>query len=220
MKKQYIILIVSLFIFSLTLFSCGSEDTVTPDIPIQTSRSDPIETSSTLEPVKPVESETKETETSSPETETTETAPPETQKPVVPDIPETVEKAPNAKAQALVDLAKSLIGTTFKLGGVGPDQFDNSGFVYYVCKENGITIPRLAAGMNTAGTTLARKDMLPGDIAVFCNDIGGPPAFVGIYIGDGKFIACNNPDSPTHVQNMDSNYWTPRFISGRRVADP
>ncbi|MBO4453337.1 MAG: C40 family peptidase [Clostridia bacterium] len=151
----------------------------------------------------------------------------EPSEPVSEDVPEDVSGEESAEeissdgpltpADEVVALANSLIGTPYVRGGTTPEGFDNSGFVYYCFKQIGVKIPRQLAKIATAGTELTREEMEPGDIAVFANEIGGPAGFVGIYIGNGRFIACSNPEKPTAVKNMDSEYWTPRFISGRRV---
>ena len=126
---------------------------------------------------------------------------------------------PGTTAEGIVALANKLIGKKYKSGGVGPDTFDNSGFVYYVCRQNGVAMPRMISEMLHYGTEIkSESDMQPGDVAIFCNEIDGPAAFVGIYVGGGKFIACNNEDTPTKLQTMDIPYWQARFICGRRVG--
>lgn len=119
---------------------------------------------------------------------------------------------------AIANLANSLIGTPFKMGGTGPDSFDNPGFVYYCYKQNGINIPRNAAGMSTWGTEIQDNDIEAGDILVFANDIGGDPGFVGIYIGEYKMVACSNPSRPTDTMAINVEYWSSRFITARRAG--
>ena len=200
-----IALILALFIASAVLMtSCGGEpeeikkDTETTEKPID------------FESIDVPETEESETEAG------IETAEPETEA-------ETEESEPNGDGassgvglDALL-LAKKLIGTKFKFGGTGPDEFDNSGFIYYIFKESGVEVPRLARDMHLCGRDVSRADIAPGDILVFANEIGGGAEFVGIYAGDGQFIACNNPDSPTKLQPI-GNYWEARFISARRVG--
>ena len=118
----------------------------------------------------------------------------------------------------IADLAVSLVGTSFKMGGVGPTEFDNPGFVYYCYRQQGITIPRRAPGMAQAGTEVAKDQLQPGDVVIFSNDIGGEPAFVGIYIGNQQFVACNNPETTTKIQKMNNNYFTSRYITARRYS--
>ena len=126
------------------------------------------------------------------------------------------ERSSNAGLEAL-RLAEKLIGTEYALGGVGPDKFDNSGFIYYIFKECGVDIPRLTPDIANFGKAVSRADVAPGDILVFSNEIGGGPAFVAIYAGDGNFIACFKPEKPTQLQPM-GDYWDARFITARRAG--
>ena len=102
------------------------------------------------------------------------------------------------------------MGTSFKLGGVGPAEFDNPGFVYYCYRQTA-----MAAG----GREVVRDALQAGDIVVFSNEIGGTADFVGIYIGSGQFVSCNNPSQPTGAQSLSSGYWSERFLTARRYGD-
>ena len=126
------------------------------------------------------------------------------------------EASENGKA--IAQLAVSLIGTPFEFGKSGPDAFDNPGFVVYCYKQNGHTVPAKASKMATWGEDVPPDMLQAGDIVVFANDVGGEPSFCGIYIGDEQFVACNNPDSPTKAQKLDSSYWGPRFVAARRPS--
>lgn len=154
----------------------------------------------------------------------------ETEKPYESSIPN-AEPAPAAEqvsddqktedqrnAERIVSMAYELIGREFESGGSGPETFDNSGFVYYICRENGIEIPRRSSEMADYGVGVGWDDLCPGDICVMANEIDGPAGFVGIYVGDMQFIACNKPGTVVTLQNLDVSYWRDRFISGRRVA--
>lgn len=132
----------------------------------------------------------------------------------------TVQPDPGASATgtAIAALANSLVGTSFKLGGVGPTEFDNPGFVYYCYKQNGITVPRKASAIAAGGTEVGREALQAGDIVVFSNEIGGAADFVGIYVGSGQFVSCNNPSQPTGVQSLSAGYWSERFLTARRYG--
>ncbi len=117
---------------------------------------------------------------------------------------------------AIAQLAISLIGTPFKNGGSGPNSFDNPGFVMYCYKQNGYTVPRKATAINNYGMDVNPEEIQPGDILVFCNEIGEDAGFVGIYIGDNRFVASTNPNSGTKTHTLDSSYWAQRFLSARR----
>ena len=125
-------------------------------------------------------------------------------------------KATSATRNAVVATAKAKIGTEFALGGVGPDTFDNSGFVYYCYKTNGVTIPRLASDMALCGKEVSLADAEPGDIMVFSNSVGGPAEFVGIYTGNKNFIASYKPGKPTKQSGL-AGYWDERLITVRRL---
>ena len=85
--------------------------------------------------------------------------------------------------------------------------------------NDGITVPRKASAMAAGGRDVGRDALQAGDIVVFSNEIGGTADFVGIYIGSGQFVSCNNPSQPTSVQSLSSGYWSERFLTARRYGD-
>ena len=138
-----------------------------------------------------------------------------------PEIPE-VEDAPeqflaSSTAEAIVELAKSLEGAAFEWGASGPDTFDNSGFVCYCFAQNGVIVPRITSDMLSDGLNVERESLLPGDLVFFSFD-GSTPNYVGIYIGDGKFIAENSEESPVAVRDMSAGYYSSLFVCARRYA--
>ena len=128
---------------------------------------------------------------------------------------------PNDTGVKIAQLAVSLIGTEFEFGANGPDAFDNPSFVVYCYKQFGYTVPRKASSMASFGQEVAKSDMKAGDILLFCDDLengNGVPDFCGIYIGDNRFVSCNNPSSPTKSQKLNVSYWQERLVSVRRPA--
>ncbi len=121
-----------------------------------------------------------------------------------------------SSVNSVVALAESLIGAEFEWGAAGPDTFDNSGFAYYCFKENGITIPRKTVEMFASGTAVEREDLLPGDLVFFTYNDDRSASYVGIYMGDGQFIAENNEDSPVCIHDMTLDYYTKIYIGARR----
>ncbi len=117
----------------------------------------------------------------------------------------------------IAQTAISLIGTPFESNAGGPDAFDNPGFVAYCYKQAGFSVPRRASAMASFGKEASLDALQPGDLLLFCNDIGGEAQFVGIYIGDDQFVACNNPGSLTKAQKIDNKYWLPRLLAARRA---
>lgn len=180
----------------------------------------------TVPPAAHTTTKPKETEATVPQGEITAAPRPDTNPTKAPEPGTDVTTAPSAAPQpggsatgtAIANLANSLIGTPYKLGGTGPSEFDNPGFVYYCYKQNGITIPRNAAAMAAWGTEIQDNDIEAGDILVFANDIGGDPGFVAVYIGDYKMVACSNPERPTDTLAINVDYWSSRFITARRAG--
>lgn len=117
---------------------------------------------------------------------------------------------------AIANLAISLVGTPFKNGGNGPAEFDNPGFVAYCYKQNGFTAPRKATSLLNYGVDITPEAIQPGDILVFCNELGEDAGFVGIYIGNHQFVASTNPNSGTKVHKLNNSYWGPRLLAARR----
>ncbi len=117
---------------------------------------------------------------------------------------------------AIANLAISLIGTPFASNGSAPSSFDNPSFVVYCYKQSGYTVPRKATQIIDYGFDVNPEEIQPGDILVFCNTIGEEAGFVGIYIGSNQFVASTNPEKGTVVHQLNSSYWSQRFLSARR----
>lgn len=119
---------------------------------------------------------------------------------------------------AIAALAISLVGAPYEAGKSGPASFDNPGFVAYCYRQSGFTVPRKAKDMAGYGKEVYPDEIQPGDILLFCNEPQGAISFAGIYIGDNRFISCNNPESPTKEQRLDVSYWAQRFVMARRFV--
>ena len=90
------------------------------------------------------------------------------------------------RGQALVNSAKKYLGVPYVWGGTSPRGFDCSGLVQYVCRQNGISVPRVAASQRNAGRYVSRANLQPGDLVFFGN--GGRITHVGIYVGNGNMM--------------------------------
>lgn len=95
--------------------------------------------------------------------------------------------------------------------------FDCSGFVLSLYQRSlGHTLPRTAAQQAGATSTIARKDLEPGDL-VFFNTLRRQYSHVGIYIGEGRFIHSPRAGASIRIESMASSYWQKRFNGARRV---
>lgn len=159
-----------------------------------------------------------------PDESTAESEPPSEEPPPVvrPDTAETDlptenadEPAPSAGAAEVVALAQSLLGIDFVEGGDTPAGFDNSGFIYYVLRENGyITCPRGVSQQAAMGTALEYDQIKPGDLVFFYNESATGAGFGGIYAGGGKMIACLMPGTVVREVDITTDYYRSNFYQG------
>lgn len=131
-------------------------------------------------------------------------------------ITTTAPNVPIENDNSIVQTAEALIGIPFADNGITPaDGFDNSGFIYYVLRENGfINCPRHTAEQAAMGTHIDYDELKAGDLAFFSSEDSGNPDFGGIYIGEGKMIYSPMPGQTVKVADVTSDYWKNSFIVG------
>lgn len=130
------------------------------------------------------------------------------------DPSDSSESYPN-EALGIVATANSLIGVPFLENGSDPDGFDNSGFIYYVLRENGyITCPRGTEAQSVMGTRLDYDSIKEGDLVFFTDEGGEEVSFGGIYAGDGKMIACLMPGTLVKEVDITTEYYRTNFYGG------
>ena len=131
----------------------------------------------------------------------------------VPEI--TVSTPPSETGEQIATLASSLIGVPFAENGSSPDGFDNSGFIYYVLRENGyITCPRTTEAQSCMGTRVGLDSLQTGDLVFFGNDGSGEADFGGIYVGGGVMIACLMPGTNVREVDITTDYYVSNFYGG------
>lgn len=116
----------------------------------------------------------------------------------------------------IVQTAEALIGIPFAENGTAPSEgFDNSGFIYYVLRENGfINCPRLTPDQAAMGTHISYDELKSGDLAFFSTADSGNPDFGGIYIGEGQMIYSPMPGQTVKIADITSDYWKNSFVIG------
>ncbi len=123
----------------------------------------------------------------------------------------------NTKIEKMISLAKSKLGDSYAPAKAGPDHFDCSGFVYYLHKESGISIPRSSLAQSKSGKQLTREQIKRGDILFFDTHNRGHVNHSGIYLGEGKFIHSSSGKAyGVTISDLDKGFYKEKFLWGIR----
>lgn len=105
-----------------------------------------------------------------------------------------------------ISAGRSVLGTPYRTAGKGPGGFDCSGFVSWAYKSEGVNLPSFTGALAGVGHRVpSLSQAKPGDLVFFR---GG--AHVGIYTGNGNFIASNTTRGVEEL-SMTSGYWGSTF---------
>lgn len=160
-----------------------------------------------------------EAQTETPQTTTSDS--PATVPPPQEMMTTTVPTAPpviitdSTQTNGIVATAEALMGIEFAEGGDEPSEgFDNSGFIYYVLRENGyIACPRQISGQLEWGSTVGIEEIKAGDVLYFSDEPGGRASFGGIYTGSGTMIYSPYPGEKVKSADITAPYWQSRFVT-------
>jgi cell wall-associated NlpC family hydrolase len=112
----------------------------------------------------------------------------------------------------VVRYARRFVGVPYAWGGTSPRTgFDCSGFVRYVYKRFGISLPHSSYGDMAHGRPVVRKHLLPGDLVFFA---GG--SHVGIYVGSNRMIDAPYSGAVVHITTM-SDWYAYEYDGARRL---
>ncbi|MEW1959770.1 C40 family peptidase [Kineococcus sp. NPDC059986] len=107
------------------------------------------------------------------------------------------------KRAAIIALGKQYLGTMYKWGGAAPGGFDCSGLLYYIFKENGITLPRVSFQQATSGKRTALSDLKAGDLVAWDNSPRNPGAdHIALYLGNGQILEAPKAGVPVRIRSL------------------
>ena len=104
------------------------------------------------------------------------------------------------RAQQAVNYALAQVGKGYVMGTTGPSTFDCSGLMYAAYKQVGISLPRTSQAQFSAGTSVSKGDLQPGDLVFYYGGI----THVGMYIGNGQIVHAANPRSGVVTAGVNS----------------
>ncbi len=134
--------------------------------------------------------------------------------PTVVPTPATPATSGSSLYDKVIQAAKSQQGIPYVWGGSTTAGFDCSGFIYYVLKQAGITIPRT----NTTGYDARSYDIskpIPGDLVFFANTYRPGISHMGIYLGNNQFIHAGG--DRVQISSLSSKYWGSKFDGFKRL---
>jgi len=125
----------------------------------------------------------------------------------------------STKRKSFPKFAQKYLGKKYVWGATGPYRFDCSGFTSYVCKKNGVNIPRRAISQSKVGKYVSRSNLKAGDLIFFDTSKRrrGFVNHVGIYIGHNKFIHASSAKKKVVVTSLNKPFYRSRFKWGRRM---
>jgi len=130
---------------------------------------------------------------------------------------------PKVKYQAnkknLGKMIKQLQGSPYVWAEEGPNNFDCSGFTYYLYGSMGIEIPRVARHQAKVGKRVEAKNLQYGDLIFFATNKRNNKKIthVGMYLGDGWFTHASTVKHEVIYSNLfTSPYYKKRLRICRR----
>ncbi len=107
-------------------------------------------------------------------------------------------------AAAVAEAARH-VGKPYRYGATGPGSFDCSGFVQYVYRQVGVSLPRTSAQQAAAARPVPRGSEQLGDLIIFRT--GGTVTHLGIYAGEGTmWVARRTGTTVTRQRIYTSTY--------------
>ncbi len=126
----------------------------------------------------------------------------------------------NDKEIVLMEIIKYL-NTPYKYGGNSTKGIDCSAFTQTIYANTyDIGLLRSARDQYTQGLVVGNRDELEfGDLVFFNTRKRVRPGHVGIYIGDNLFAHASTKHGVI-VSSLDHEYYSKRFMGGRRIDEP
>lgn len=109
--------------------------------------------------------------------------------------------------QRVGQLGRQLLGTPYVWGGTDPDKgLDCSGFVQYVMRQVGVSLPRVSAEQARSGSRVGLNQLKAGDLVAWDNSSRNNGAdHIAIYLGNGQIIEQPRPGLSVRIRTLDDS---------------
>jgi cell wall-associated NlpC family hydrolase len=119
--------------------------------------------------------------------------------------------------------AQKHIGTKYRYAGKTPGGFDCSGFVYFVMKENDVSVSGYSAAQEKDGRPIKVADARPGDLIFFRRSRAGKVFHVAMVLennrGDLTLIHSTSSRGVVIDDLATSSYWNSKVMTARDVVN-
>jgi len=123
-------------------------------------------------------------------------------------------QTPPGPGDRIADVARAYLGRPYRYGATGPNAFDCSGYVQFVYRQLGYSLPRTAAAQWSALSPVPEPEV--GDL-VFFSFSGQKIDHVGIYLGNGLFIHANSYKNQVVTEPLNAPWYKKVYRGARRV---
>jgi cell wall-associated NlpC family hydrolase len=109
----------------------------------------------------------------------------------------------SGRASVAVAEAYRKLGKPYRWGAAGPNSFDCSGFTMWVWGKAGVSLPHSSRAQYGYGVHVSKSELRPGDLVFF----GSPIHHVGIYVGNGQYIAAPHTGDVVGFRSINRGGW-------------
>lgn len=136
----------------------------------------------------------------------------------------TVARGGSSRVGAMVVArGEEYLGVPYKWGGSTPSGFDCSGFVQYIYRDQGVSLPRTSRQMAHAGASVPADVswLREGDLMLFASN-GSRIDHVAIYAGNNQIIHSSSSGDGVRYDDLGSSrgrWYVTHMVAARRVTD-
>lgn len=135
---------------------------------------------------------------------------------------EKIVEAVGVSPSSIIEEASRHLGKSYRYGGKGPTSFDCAGFVQYVFKQYGISLPPSCTPQYQSGRHVGKQDLEVGDLVFFggrkqSRSIGHVGIVTSVDTSSGVFRFIHASRTGVRYSRSDEDYYRTRYISACRI---